>query len=64
MPTQREMRTCPACGTGTLRPTGDSERIRNEETGEFGRHLKKAHGNVPEKNWMKKVAVLMAECGK
>ena len=40
MPTQREMKTCPACGTGTLRPTGDSERIRNEETGEFGRHLK------------------------
>jgi len=37
MPTQREMRTCPACGTGTLRPTGDSERIRNEETGEFGK---------------------------
>jgi len=39
MPTQREMKTCPKCGKGVLRPTGDSERFANGKTGEFGRHL-------------------------
>jgi len=35
-PSQREMETCPKCGKGKLRPTGDREKF--EKPGEFGQH--------------------------
>ena len=43
---------CKVCGLELHEP----ERLK--------RHLKKAHGNVPEKKSMRKVEFLRVECGK
>lgn len=39
MPTTREMKPCPKCSKGLMRPIGDAERYTYGETKESGKHL-------------------------